>query len=591
MDRMLSFLLSTLLFSCALAVVVQETSSIFRLSNEEISFDLVKATGVVQNLTYRGVSLLGSVSGNTGKAYTDFPSNLFSLTGNSSFDLVNGPDWSGVVFTDNDTSGSIVQRSWFLRDTEAGLHSFVRLAYYNATVPFKGALGESRTMFRPNGGPWTHLVTNHEQWAPEPSAEALANEIEVQDATWYLGSTPNDPYVIEESDYWTKYTFADNQTNKAHGLFGRGPGDLSLGAWWVVNQKDTFFGGPLHVDLMVDGIIYNKQSTSHGGATSPNITDGFDRTFGPQFLYFNNGQNASLHDLLEDAEQLADPSWNADFYDEIAPYVVGYVSTSARGSLSGRVQLPEGASNAIAVLSANGVHFQDSAADPRAYQYWVPLDPGDNSFNITRVKEGTYRLTVYADGIFGDFIKDDVVINAGLTTNVYEIWVAESAGREIWRIGVPDKSSGEFRNGYERDETHPNHPAKYRIYWGAWDFPTQFPQGVNFTVGVSNENVDWNYIHWSQFGPTFTRNETVTDFNKWHINFDLSDSVIINEDSIATLTIQLAAAKTTAGNTDANTGSNPSFPILIWLNDQETPLNWTIQAYESSSCGQRSGKS
>lgn len=63
-----------------------------------------------------------------------------------------------------------VQRSWFLRDNEAGLHSFVRLAYHNPNDTVgKGGLGEVRTMFRPNGGPWTTLVTNEEQWVHIPN--------------------------------------------------------------------------------------------------------------------------------------------------------------------------------------------------------------------------------------------------------------------------------------------------------------------------------------------------------------------------------------------------------------------------------------
>ena len=58
-----------------------------------------------------------------------------------------------------------VQRSWFIRDNEAGLHSFVRLAYHNSSDTVgRGGLGEVRTMFRPSSGPWTTLVTNEEQW-------------------------------------------------------------------------------------------------------------------------------------------------------------------------------------------------------------------------------------------------------------------------------------------------------------------------------------------------------------------------------------------------------------------------------------------
>ncbi|KAJ7883378.1 hypothetical protein B0H13DRAFT_2344131 [Mycena leptocephala] len=144
--------------------------NLYRFANDFISFECA------------GEGLLGAVSGNAGQLYSgafdkfnspeyflslttpaDFPSAVFGITGNASSEIVGDADWAGIVLTDNDTTvGMIVQRSWFLRDGESGLHSFLRLGYHNATGPSLGRLGESRTMFRPNGGPWTHIVTNSE---------------------------------------------------------------------------------------------------------------------------------------------------------------------------------------------------------------------------------------------------------------------------------------------------------------------------------------------------------------------------------------------------------------------------------------------
>jgi rhamnogalacturonan endolyase len=180
--------------------------------------------------------------------------------------------------------------------------------------------------------------------------------------------------------------------------------------------------------------------------------------------------------LLADAQSLSNASWNAAFYDEIAPHVSGYAPSSTRGTISATVRLPSGASDATFVLSANGYHFQDSALDPSAYQYWGTLD-AKGDITIDRVKAGTYRITVYAKGdhqllipnvnvyliavigIFGDFVQDNIVIDAGKNTHFNLKWTAESAGRELWRIGIPDKTSGEFANGFERDLTHPRQPA------------------------------------------------------------------------------------------------------------------------------------
>ncbi|KAL7285294.1 hypothetical protein ACG7TL_000389 [Trametes sanguinea] len=514
------------------AVNVNETSSAYTFVNDRISFNVIKNSGYIRDLLFDGISVLGNLSGNAGQLYTDFPGNAFALTGSAEAKIITGRGYAGIVLTDNDT-------------TTGSLPPFLD---------------------------------------PRPSQTRFR--------TWYLGLTPSDPYVQQESDYFTKYSFADNQTNKAHGLYGQGPDGIPIGAWWVVNQKDTFFGGPFHVDLMVDGIIYNKLSTNHGGATNPNVTNGFDRTFGPQFLYLNRGHGSSLQQLLTDAEWYADPSWNVEFYDEIAPYVHGYVPSKSRGSFSASIQVPHGAKDVVAILSANGVHFQDSAADPTAYQYFA-VDVQDGIVNFDRVKAGTYRLTIAASDIFGDYVQDNIVVKPGKQTHVKATWVPESAGVELWRIGTPDKTSGEFRNGWERDLTHPRHPSKYRIFWGAWDFPNEFPGGVNFTVGHSVEGRDWNYVHWSQYGPTYTRNDTVTNINRWTINFEIDPLTArkLNAHAVATFTIQLAAAKTTSGNTDVVQGAYPNFPrdqLNVYVNNESEPLVWTIQWFESSSCAERS---
>lgn len=54
-----------------------------------------------------------------------------------------------------------------------------------------------------------------------------------------------------------------------------------------------------------------------------------------------------------------------------------------------------------------------------------------------------------------------------------------------------------------------------------------------------------------------------TDINRWTINFSLDRNTAhkLSKKSIATFTLQLAAAKSTAGNTDNNQGAWPSFPV------------------------------
>lgn len=345
--------------------------------------------------------------------------------------------------------------------------------------------------------------------------------------------------------------------------------------------------------MTVDGIVYNYIVSNHHGEGTPNITNGFDRTFGPQFYLFNGGKgSASLQELRSEAEEIANPHWNVAFYDSIAKHVVGYAPSNQRGSVKGTVKLPKGAVRPIAILTVDGQYFQDNSAVPSSYQYWTDINT-DGSFSIDRVKEGKYRLTVYAEGIFGDFVRDGIIIHAGMQTALHDIWNQESAGAEVWRIGIPDKSSGEFRRGNARDPTHPLHPPEYLIYWGAYDWRADFPGGINYTVGTSDPATDLNSAHWSVFGPT--ANDSHIDYdttNDWNIYFKLN-SKQLNKRKTATLTLQLAAAKTAAGNTDVWNPAEPynNLSLESYINNQADPLTLIVGFNQSSSCIVRSAVS
>jgi rhamnogalacturonan endolyase len=464
-------------------------------------------------------------------------------------------------------------------------------------------------------------VTNEKFSAPRPDTNG---QITVQDATWYLPNK-DDPYVKGVGDYFTKYTFQDTwRDHKAHGMYADGSGSAggsSYGAWLVHNTVETYFGGPLHSDLVVDGIIYNyiryvasetlfllvnaKRSSNHHGDSTPNITDGFDRTFGPQYYHFNKG--GSLEELRSDAEQYGlQPDWDAKFYDSIAKHVPNYVPTSARGTFNAKIDLPRGAKDPIAVLAQSGVDFQDNVFDTKAYQYWKDIKNGE--VTIDRVKAGTYRLTVYSEGVFGDYTQDNIVVSARKTTSVRLKWKPESAGSELWRIGVPDKSSGEYKHGYGQSPTHSLLTDEYRMYWAEYDFVEEFPDGVVFKVGRDDPATALNYVHWSVFGgkANSKRPETVYDkVNKWTILFDL-EAQELSKKRVATFTVQLAGAKSAAGNTDVWNATEPysNLPYTVSVNGQDldpwiipcvllvqkntASADYGTRYHQSSSCAVRS---
>lgn len=257
-----------------------------------------------------------------------------------------------------------------------------------------------------------------------------------------------------------------------------------------------------------------------------------------------------------------------------------FVPSKERATWELQVDLPKNAKNPIAVLAQNGVDFQDNVFDPQAYQYWAEIDES-GQVSIPRVKTGTYRLTVYADGVFGQYIQDDIEVGTGKAEATQVTWVEESAGEEIFRIGTPDKSSGEYRHGYEPDPTHPLHPEQYRIYWAVYDFVDDFPEGVTFKVGESDVSKDLNYVHWSVFGgyANSLRTEPYSgngNVNNWTIVFDL-EKAQFDQKRQATFTVQLAGAKTAAGNTDVFNASEPHSNLAYTVNVNGKDLEpWII---------------
>ncbi|RPB03844.1 family 4 polysaccharide lyase [Choiromyces venosus 120613-1] len=531
------------------ALTATQTSTNVILQNDRLTANLLKSLGSIVGLTLDGENLLGTRSGSSGIGpYIDcycIPSGLYTVGSSSpTYQVINGTDSTGTAYggiTLSDTyapSGQGFHQFWFLRDAETRLHMFSKLTYFNETTSFLRNLQELRTLFRPNTALWTHLSTNKEQAAPLPSRDARSKQVVVQEATWTLENTPNDAYYNQFSEYFTKYSFSNDwRSTIAHGMYADGTASngTNFGAWLVMNTK-----GPLHSDLTVDGIVYNYIVSNHHGEGTPHITHGFDRTFGPQYYHFNSGKGVTIDQLCSDAERYTDSSWNAQFYGSIAKY--------RRWTFEGKINLPKGAEGPVAVLRKSGINFQDNAEDIKA-------------------------VTVYTDEIFGDFIEDNVSVTARKTIKFSGKWVEESAGTEVWRLGTPGKSSGEFRHGNALDTTHPLQPREHRIYWGAYDFPTDFPNDVNFTIGKSDPTKDFNTVHWSVFWPTHDCKNI--------------------EKKTATFTIQLAGAKTAAGNTDVYSAKEPwaNLPLTTYVSGRNDGLRFVIPWYMSSSCIVRSAVS
>ncbi len=124
----------------------------------------------------------------------------------------------------------------------------------------------------------------------------------------------------------------------------------------------------------------------------------------------------------------------------------------------------------------------DYLHDAKHYQFWND-GTDDGKFTITEVLPGNYTLHAWADGVLGDFAQANITVTAGKDLDLGKLeWKPVRYGKQIWEIGTPDKSSGEFLKGDGAN------------YW-LWGWPLRygdlFPNDVTFTIGKSDPAKDW----------------------------------------------------------------------------------------------------
>jgi rhamnogalacturonan endolyase len=264
---------------------------------------------------------------------------------------------------------------------------------------------------------------------------------------------------------------------------------------------------------------------------------------GPMLIYCNTADDhdAMWKDALKKAKTEADAwpyAWAAD-----ALYPLAKERATATGTLI--VTDPQAPKlqvrNMLVGLAAppsggggrGGVDWQREA---KAYQFWTRADD-QGRFTLKNVRAGSYTLYAIADGVLGEFSKADITIEAGKTKDLGKLtWTPVRYGKQLWEIGVPDRTAAEFRHGDQFWQ------------WGLYlKYPEEFPNDVNFTIGKSDPKKDWNYCQ----PPRIDVNRVTP--TTWTITFDLPDA----PKGKATLRIALA-------------GSSVARGIDVLVNDKET---------------------
>jgi rhamnogalacturonan endolyase len=275
---------------------------------------------------------------------------------------------------------------------------------------------------------------------------------------------------------------------------------------WIINPSTEYYNNGVtrvdyvgHIDLKDTPnanptLLLIWHSFHFGGAVlSVGQDEQWNKIIGPFLIYCNSA--ATPDDMWKDALNRATAEKQAWPYDWAkAP---GYANATDRGAVHGNLvvhdpqQADATASKAWVGLAAAPYTAIDQATKPvqiawetdgKNYEYWAQAD-SSGQFTIKNARPGKYVLYAFNNGILGDFSKADVTVEAGKTTDLGTLtWTPVRYGRQLWDIGIPNRSAEEFRHG------------DHYWVWGNYNlYPQEFPNDVNFIIGKSDYSKDWDY--------------------------------------------------------------------------------------------------
>jgi hypothetical protein len=527
--------------------VNNSTASDWHIDNGAIAFDWNSTTGnlwgwVLDGYSDQLVDTTTTSNGHPDGLYMDNTGTFDSGSSTAACTVVGGTvtgsttcttgsgstpyfDWSQTI-PSSGTNAYTFTEHWVVFPNDPGVHTYVVLNH--KTTDIAGSVGQVQWVFRDSLSIFTNTYEVNSglnllgvESIPQPSVADTGSSDPgraVQNAAEDLHGFTDLPTGFTR-EFYTKYDYAGYEVlHQAHGVFGAASSGTTYGVWTVLPRLETLVGGPTKQDLYFTNNIDMVEAYSNHDDQPINLNTAagvaYNRLFGPYYYHVNvlgQAYNQTGNTLATPADMYADAiSAGAGFttlYDSVAPLVAsGYVTSTARGSVSLQINGVTGAARtAWAVLSDPATNFQVSC---NGYQYWADIS-ASGAATIPGVAPGTYRLSVYVLGQWGELRQENIVVAANQTTVVPAVsFVAENFGgttTPVFTIGTPDRSAHEFLHG------HTANGNEDREFYGAWNYWADFLANNGAVVyyatadgsnAATNDLTKWNYNHWgTSFDP------------------------------------------------------------------------------------------
>jgi rhamnogalacturonan endolyase len=357
-----------------------------------------------------------------------------------------------------------------------------------------------------------------------------------------------------------KYDYCADQFETP--AFGWASSKHHIGIYFINPSMEYLSSGPFHFELtghLDDGdggdptLLDYWRGTHYGGSELPVAAkEDWSKVVGPIFIYLASA--ASPEAMFEQAKQqakLEQAKWPFAWVSG-----ADYPQASQRSRVKGQLVLkdPQAGKATLPNLMV-GLAYPDEAEhavqnenssegaaatparrftpppltwqnDAKHYEFWVH-GSADGKFLIPNVRPGRYELHAIADGVLGEYQKADVTVGAGGEVDLGRLeWTPVRYGKELWQIGLPNRSASEFLMG--DDHWH----------WGLYlKYASLFPNDVNFTIGKSNWHKDW-FIY--QVPHAVNDDGTARGKGRatpWTIHFDVAKSETLDGHAVLRLAL------------------------------------------------------